>query len=655
MRPAFFFSLRRRHIVLFLVGMLSLALAVSQATAQIELPPIGVNAYIQTTGREAGLNIGDFRTNDTGDDLPHEVFVHLACTPNQTYTFELFDPAMDTAGNPPTNPAGVLDEDRGALDTTYFTLFAPDNTVVVSTSYAPNTSDGAWTTLTTVAMGANPVEGVDCGGYRLVATTGDGSGGTDLNNDDNAWRFRLDGVGFDPNDGPDGVVGTGDESWVGLFYISFQHLPGTCPGNDQSFYWFANYLETNMYMINFDLDNEGSVSYQSPGGDAITGTVSGETVWNDAAPQQQPRPVFGDMELFDPGSADLAGDAIADPEPGLWSATICTPITDYGFGSQNQYSFEVFAAGGNQVIFPQPINLAQLTVIKDDFISAVESPGQTTYDMTIANVSNAAAMPLDGAAPELVDTLPAELSFVSCQVLAPLVGTCAENPPGSGVIEFQLEAQGGGVLAYLPAGGSGTVRVTANVAAGLTPPIQIINPATVEWTDIYHNVYPPVDDDDVNTIGQAAPTVVPPPAPPGPGSPPLSVVKQANRQQANIGDTVVFTVNVTNTGGAPIDDVVVTDDINAALDVVQVTSTRGVVTVTGNRVEVAIGTMNPGETVTITITTRVSQRAVAGTTIPNVAVAASPATGSVPSNVVEVAIGLGVDQLPPLGEAPVDG
>ncbi|MCZ7545295.1 MAG: DUF11 domain-containing protein [Anaerolineae bacterium] len=197
--------------------------------------------------------------------------------------------------------------------------------------------------------------------------------------------------------------------------------------------------------------------------------------------------------------------------------------------------------------------------------------------------------------------------------------------------------------------------MTANVAAGLTPPIQIINPATVEWTDIYHNVYPPVDDDDVNTIGQAAPTVVPPPAPPGPGSPPLSVVKQANRQQANIGDTVVFTVNVTNTGGAPIDDVVVTDDINAALDVVQVTSTRGVVTVTGNRVEVAIGTMNPGETVTITITTRVSQRAVAGTTIPNVAVAASPATGSVPSNVVEVAIGLGVDQLPPLGEAPVDG
>ncbi|MCZ7545296.1 MAG: hypothetical protein M5R40_18040 [Anaerolineae bacterium] len=47
-----------------------------------------------------------------------------------------------------------------------------------------------------------------------------------------------------------------------------------------------------------------------------------------------------------------------------------------------------------------------MTVIKDDFISAVESPGQTTYDMTIGNVSNAAAMPLDGAAPELVDTLP---------------------------------------------------------------------------------------------------------------------------------------------------------------------------------------------------------------------------------------------------------
>jgi uncharacterized repeat protein (TIGR01451 family) len=114
-------------------------------------------------------------------------------------------------------------------------------------------------------------------------------------------------------------------------------------------------------------------------------------------------------------------------------------------------------------------------------------------------------------------------------------------------------------------------------------------------------------------------------------NPCIEVTKSVHPEVVAVGEEVEFTITVTNIGLETVNDVVVKDKLDANLSVVDVQTTKGTVTIDGQVVRVNIGTMAPGETVTITITAQV----LGDGEIENVAVLQSAVLGAeVESNVV---------------------
>lgn len=608
--------LTRRAAALLIVVLLTLVMT-SVALAEIQLPAPGNNAFIQTSGNQAGLGIGDFRTSVNGDNLPHVMNIIIPCIPNETYNFDLFDPSIeDIAGiaidEPRPDPPDTPQEDNAL-----FRLERPDGTQIVPATgtwqiFAPNSFHDTWVNFYTLNLPANPVAGVDCGTFTLETRTGDGTGGFAANDDDNAWIFALRGNDqngantaggelFDPLVGPDGVQGTGDEAFIGETAISFQHAISGC----QDFYWVVDDGQTNLFMTNFDMDLSRTatvelVCYYPPGytgascvlGQAafpagvVEGTPSDITVWNDSAPQGVARPNYSDMDTFDPTIPDLVGDAITSPASGVWRATLCVE-------DDNQYSFEVCDASASptgctrQVIFLEEPLLPNLIIDKDDGVVQVTSPGQTTYTLTITNTGQGAAMPLAG--PEIVDQLPPGTTFNSCTVNAPLVGTCTHV--GGGTINIDLQAQSATVPAFLPGTAAapdnvGTITVVANIDAGLAAGTSLNNVATLDYTDLLGTNYPQVSDDDTDTVIGAVPYAD------------LSLDKSLD---SVTGNTAQFSVSVTNSGPDTAFDVEVTDRLPAGFtNFTFVSATQGTYD-TGTNVW-SVGDLIIGQTETLTYT-----------------------------------------------------
>jgi len=131
-----------------------------------------------------------------------------------------------------------------------------------------------------------------------------------------------------------------------------------------------------------------------------------------------------------------------------------------------------------------------------------------------------------------------------------------------------------------------------------------------------------------------------------------AVLKSVSPSQAFVGQTVTFTLTVTNDGNTPVTSVVITDPISSFLDIVQLTSTKGTTAINGHSAVFNIGTVNPGEVITLTIVTRVNNTAVATTDIVNVATLTHNSNGtttSETSNSVTFRI-LGQPSLPITGE-----
>ncbi len=87
-----------------------------------------------------------------------------------------------------------------------------------------------------------------------------------------------------------------------------------------------------------------------------------------------------------------------------------------------------------------------------------------------------------------------------------------------------------------------------------------------------------------------------------------ALAKSVNPKEVEIGEMVVFTIWVTNYGNIDADNVVVTDPLPNYLDVLDVTTTKGTITILGRTVIVDIGTVAPGELITIKIRARVNEK-----------------------------------------------
>jgi len=119
-------------------------------------------------------------------------------------------------------------------------------------------------------------------------------------------------------------------------------------------------------------------------------------------------------------------------------------------------------------------------------------------------------------------------------------------------------------------------------------------------------------------------TVTPPagpaPTPEAPEPPPPitefsdpAISKVGSPGHAAVGEPITWTIEVWNPGSHPTRNFVfVRDFVPDAFDIVAVTATRGVVTTEGREVHVAIGMLQPGDRVTVTIETMANSRATAG-------------------------------------------
>lgn len=127
------------------------------------------------------------------------------------------------------------------------------------------------------------------------------------------------------------------------------------------------------------------------------------------------------------------------------------------------------------------------------------------------------------------------------------------------------------------------------------------------------------------TVAPPTATPLPPTATPQPAGA-ITIEKLVNPRVLAPGDTVVFTLRIVNTGVPVLNDVVARDSVPAALEVIDLASERGDVVLNGQVVTAYIGTLAPGEVVTVTITARVRPGTPAGTLVNTAQVTTSTTT-----------------------------
>lgn len=105
-------------------------------------------------------------------------------------------------------------------------------------------------------------------------------------------------------------------------------------------------------------------------------------------------------------------------------------------------------------------------------------------------------------------------------------------------------------------------------------------------------------------------TLTPTPTATGTITPYFSISSTVTPSDGHIGDTFTFTFVIKNTGTAPATNVAFLDPLPAFLDITYATTTRGPTPTLGSHtVTVAIGTINPNDTVTIVVNARVNSGA----------------------------------------------
>ncbi len=154
------------------------------------------------------------------------------------------------------------------------------------------------------------------------------------------------------------------------------------------------------------------------------------------------------------------------------------------------------------------------------------------------------------------------------------------------------------------------------------------------------------------TAGTPTPTVDPATLDPNASDP--IVDKTVSTEQAQPGGSLTWTITVRNSWTQPMDGVVIQDSVPDTLPIISVTSDRGTLDTQGQVVTVNVGTMNPGDVVTVTLMTGVDPGEGGPASLTNTACATrtggdpvcdsasvnvGPATGGLPAT--------GIGALPP--------
>lgn len=445
-------SRKVRSAVLSVVAT-ALLLGPSMSAMAVQIPNPGSQMFLQTSGPNAGISIGDYYTSPAGGNTDHVFILRVpADWPSGVpVTVALFDPELALPN--PASPRAA-DEIRSAADTSTFRLESPSGSTVASKTYSDSSTNGLWVELATFDPGIT-----GWGTYEVHVTVSD--------DDDNSWRI-------DASHDPDCVAGgscasaflvSGNETDVapggsatlalGVLRTSYQHDGGGSVCVDHAFY-VGPATPRPLRAHNFDMDDAGSVTYTKPGGGTVAGTVSGNGRWN--------------------GSVDATrvGDVLSDIN-GWWSAHVC-------ISAGNQYVFEAPGFASFHSIPPTP----RLTVAKDDGVASAAVGDELVYTITVENVSNGDAHPGTAYGVVVTDTLPSGTLFESCD--APGGVTCTETS-GTVVASIADPIAPGDSISF-----DVTVTVQTDVATTIT------NDVSVEYQDGLDNEFPRLTDSDTDTI-----------------------------------------------------------------------------------------------------------------------------------------------------------
>ena len=528
---------RKLLIAATLAAVVVLGLLVTLALAQTELPPAGAQAFIQTSGPNTELFIGDWYTNSGQGNSPHRFALFVPCliAPTSPLDVELFDPGIQ-----PTGPTSLsIDEIRDAghnitntladADDATFRLEAPDGSLVAEATYPPTSQDDAWVPFATFTRAFDCAPGQAGVVYTLRVSTSD--------NDDNDWRFRITH--------PDAIPGSGDEPYLATIETSYQHAGPAGATSCQDFYWYVNPGTTSLTLNNFDLDVPGyvpnaTVDYFLPDGTSQAGTTSDNAVWNNGT------------------ASTRGGDVFTNPPTGWWQARVCV-------APDNQYIFE--PEGAYLLESPRVPVLAL-----SHGTAACRLPGESQvirYTIDFGNTST------DGAAfgPNLTFSLPAGTTFESCSGGL----SCGETSPGSGVVTFSLAP-------VLPAGGVGQVFVDVRLGAGAPDLLSLTSTAELDYVDVFNNDYEPFVDTLTAEILPCAQ-----------GDLRISKDSDLSCYEPGESQTVNYAITYGNQGTAPAVDATVTDTLPGATTFVSCSGATCNETSPGV-VVYQLGTLDPGAT-----------------------------------------------------------
>lgn len=231
---------------------------------------------------------------------------------------------------------------------------------------------------------------------------------------------------------------------------------------------------------------------------------------------------------------------------------------------------------------------ADLSVTKTDVADPVIAGEPIGYTIEVAN-----AGPSDASAVTLDD---ADLAALDDVALVPSQGTCSN-------LTYTCD------FGVVPAGTTVSVAVSGTVPAVTSPGADVLsNTVTVTGPD---------DPDGSNNSATETTSVE--------RSADLVIAKSVSPLSGVAGDPVTWTIATTNQGPSAADTVVIADSLPAGLvaSTVEVTTDAGSCAVTATDVSCAVGTVVPGDTVTVTVTAQIDPGYV-GATLVNTATATSP-------------------------------
>jgi uncharacterized repeat protein (TIGR01451 family) len=223
---------------------------------------------------------------------------------------------------------------------------------------------------------------------------------------------------------------------------------------------------------------------------------------------------------------------------------------------------------------------ANLSITKTDAPDPVTPGGTLTYTITVTNNGPDTAQNIT-----VTDSLPSGLTFASCTATGGLCNNTGNNVTAT--------------YGSLANGASATITLSATVSNSASDGSTISNTATIS-----SDTFDPNTGNNTATATTSVQTAPPPSAD-------LSLTKSVDNSSPNVGDQVVFTIQLGNGGPDAATNVQVKDQLPSGLTFVSANPVAEYNAATGIW---TVGTINNGATRTLTITAAVTSTAINGVT-----------------------------------------